>query len=743
MSNLSWANKEESSLSCSFCERLLALALSLTALSFSEHREVLLSAVNASVGSNHKKTFCDLHLLQKSRVVKWSSLSFLLFVCILYSIEFPRPTASVDSHIFLFPLAASAVREIELEGEGGRGIMPVKPQFEWEQTSEDVLLEVVFKGCKKDSVDVLVADMFVKVNASPQYLLAIDLLHKIDPEKSTHYFAERLDGLSLHVKLHKAEPEIVWDALSLRQSSIGKAALLQRRQESMQRAEQRYSAQLNARVMQRETERRRMQEAQWEVEKEQRAHIEEKVKAEKDAAEHELFEWEEGQKGNASSAPPQSPADIYVNRLVGGTETQRASHQDLVPAAVTAIPAIRQADTVNVIIDFTPKTFAMPTRSRGDEDYYRQSRYKPVSIEDTPMFWKERADKHYRAHEWKAAADAYSESIKRDGAFLTCVMNRAACFLHLADYKRAIDDCSLALTMLSNTPASEVTQDRYRGLMTKLYARRGAAYCWADDLRSGVADLRMAAAYRDPINDEDVSADLALVEAQMQQRGITDDTEGSDPLSTRLQEAATQYYNGSYEAAEATYRAVLSENRFNAKAQSNLVATLLRRGEFKAAFEACEEIIRFCGEVAAALEEPGGLTADQLDSDDDEEENGEGEGSGSAAMKASAARSDPAYAEGNNNKDMLVRQRRAAAKKLGEQSGHVYMLLKAYVRSAAALCGLKEYHKAHGYLERALRITPYDNDLRDDCNRLAEKIRMETLVAISAGSAARQKAVPA
>ncbi|TPP47304.1 TPR repeat family protein [Leishmania donovani] len=540
--------------------------------------------------------------------------------------------------------------------------MPVKPQFTWEQTGEDVLLHITIKGCKKDAVDVLIADVFVKVNAPPQYLLALDLLHAIDSSKSSQYFTDAQDGIILHVKLHKAEVGRVWDALSVRQSSVGKQALLQRRQESMQRAEQQYRAQLDARVTQREMEKRRMLEAQWEVEKVQRAQIEQRV------------------------APSVTPT---------------------LSSSVATPPAIRQVDTVNVTIDFTPKTFAMPTRSHGDEEYYRQSRYKPVSIEDTPMFWKERADKCYRTQQWKAAANAYSESIKRDGAFLTCVMNRSACYLQMADYKRAIEDCSLALTMLANTPASEVTQERYRGLMTKLHARRGAAYCWADDLKSGVADLRMAAAYRDPTSDDDVAADLAMIEAQMKERGITEVDARADPLSTRMQEAAAQYYQGSYEAAEATYNTILKEQPFHMKAQGNLAAVLLRAGKFTQALQVCDGILQFCSEVAAALEQPASALEE---------------------------------VEGASNKDALVRQRRAAAKKLGEQSGHVYMLLKAYVRSAAALCGMKEYHKAHGCLERALRITPYDNDLRDDCNRLAEKIRMDTLIAASAGSARAQKA---
>ncbi|GET91628.1 hypothetical protein, conserved [Leishmania tarentolae] len=634
--------------------------------------------------------------------------------------------------------------------------MPVKPQFTWEQTGEDVLLNITIKGCKKDAVDVLIADLFVKVNAPPQYLLALDLLHEIDPSKSSQYFTDAQDGIILHVKLHKMEGGRVWDALSVHQSSLGKQALLQRRQESMQRAEQRYRAQLDARVTQRETEKRRMLEAQWEVEKAQRAQIEQRVKEEKDAAETELYAWEDGCATPAADTASASPLPLGNNQPAGPSQySADVSAADTAPTATSSLspslpqafppvklaasssaatlPAIRQADTVNVTIEFTPKTFAMPTRSHGDEEYYRQSRYKPVSIEDTPMFWKERADKCYRTQQWKAAANAYSESIKRDGAFLTCVMNRSACYLQMADYKRAIEDCSLALTMLANTPASEVTQERYRGLMTKLHARRGAAYCWADDLKSGVADMRMAAAYRDPTCDDNVAADLAMIEAQMRVRGITEDDVRADPLSTRMQEAAAQYYHGSYEGAEATYNAILKEQPFHMKAQGNLAATLLRAGKFTQALEVCDGIVQFCSEVASALEQPGGLTGDQLDSDDEEDEDEPG-------WATSNTESAAAENEGASNRDTLVRQRRAAAKKLSEQSGHVYMLLKAYVRSAAALCGVKEYHKAHGYLERALRITPYDNDLRDDCNRLAEKIRMDRLIAASAGAARAQKA---
>lgn len=578
--------------------------------------------------------------------------------------------------------------------------MPVKPQFQFEQTTEHVFVHITLKGCRKNTVDVFVSDVFAKVNAPPSYLLTLDLLHPVDAAKSTHYF-DAADPTVLHVKLHKLEEGLVWGALC---AALGKKELMARRAASMQAAEKAYNGKLEARVAQHETEKRRMTEEQWKVENQQRQLIEHRFQAEKTSAEEDLYGWEDTQRRQLTQQQPPlsstaksitSPADVGVPP----------------PESSDIEVPVRGAETVNVTINFTPKMFAMPTRSRGDEEYYRQSRYKPVSIEDSPMFWKDRGDVFYRERSWKSAADAYSESIKRDGVFLTCVMNRAACHLHMANFKRAVEDCTLALTMLSNTPASEITQERYRTVMTKIHARRGAAHCWCGDLQRGVQDLRMAAAYRDPTEDTAVEVDLQTVEALMRERGLED---RRDPTSEKLQKASTLYYQSKYHESIDIYRAVLSEHPYAVHGRSNLAAALLQAGQFSDALAECTKLIEFCSEVAQALNQPGALSGSMADSDDDDEIEEEEE------------------EEVSLNRDEMSRQRRAAAKKVSENSGHVYLLLKAYVRGAAALCGLQEYHTAHGFLENALRITPYDNDLVDDCNRLTEKIRMDTLMSASA-----------
>ena len=547
--------------------------------------------------------------------------------------------------------------------------MPIQPTFEWDQTATHVLITAHIMGFKAEAIDVFISDLFVKINAAPTYVLPLDLFDAIAVEKSTF---STLDLPVLRLKLQKTTPE-PWATLCIDKATPN-AVVRKRRDDALSRAEQLYNTKLDTREKQKEVEKKRMFNEHWELEKQQRQAIEEKVRNEKEAERSSLHQWEE------------SIADPKKNRILSPSD----------------IPAIRQAQTTNVTIDFTPKTVSLPTRSRGDEDYYRKSRYKPVSIEDSPMFWKDKGDKMYRARSWKAAADAYTESIKRDGCFMSCVSNRAACFLQMHNYPRAIEDCDLALTMLANTPASDTTQERYRFLLTKLHTRRGAAYCWSGDYSRGADDFRLAVAYRNSEEDKDVALDLATVEDTMKANGLCQE---QDPVTAGLQEASRHYYNGNYAAAADAYRALLALDEFNVRARNNLVATLLQQGAFQDALEESKKVIGFCAEVAAALNQPGAVSANLADSDDEDE-----------------------------CEDELVARRNAAAKKIGEKSGHVYLLLKAYVRASAALCGLKDYPSAHGMMEAAVKITPYDDDLRDDLNKIAEKVRFNTLVSASTKS---------
>jgi dyslexia susceptibility 1 candidate gene 1 protein len=550
--------------------------------------------------------------------------------------------------------------------------MPVKPSFDWEQTDTAIILRVQIKGFKPDAVDVFISDTFVKVNAHPTYLLQLDLLHPINVEKSGFW---NRDIPMVRITLHKAVAQ-PWDTLCI-DPKTPFDEVRKRRDAALERAEKLYNTTLRSREEQKAVEKKRMFHEQWEMEKNLRTEIESKMKEERRSEERGLEDWED---------------KIAADRA-------KKFHT---PGDITAPPVRQAGETTNVSIDFTPSNLTMPTRSRGDEDYYLKSRYKPVSVEDAPMFWKERGDKLYRARDWVGATDAYSESIKRDGSFLTCTMNRAACYLKRHEYQRCIDDCDLAMTILANTPASETTQDRYKQVLIKLHVRRGAARAWNGNLSRALEDFRMAQAYRRTFDDDnqgetsEIDRDLASVESYMARHNLAEER---DPRAEKRNKANHLYMHGNYAAAIELYRELLADNEYDYKTRINLAAAHLQMGSFDECLAETRQVMEFCKEVAAALQQPGVQSSNLMDSDDEEEA-----------------------------EDEMVARRTEAAKTIRERSGHVYVLLKCYVRAAAALCGKQQYREAYEHMELAVRITPYDDDLRDDANRILEKMRMDTLV---------------
>uniref|UniRef100_A0A0A9Y4R7 Uncharacterized protein n=1 Tax=Lygus hesperus TaxID=30085 RepID=A0A0A9Y4R7_LYGHE len=170
-------------------------------------------------------------------------------------------------------------------------------------------------------------------------------------------------------------------------------------------------------------------------------------------------------------------------------------------------------------------------------------------------------------------------------------MNRAACFLHLMDLKRAIEDSTLALTLLANTPASEITQEKYRYLMAKLHARRGAAYGWKEDYRNALSDLKMALAYTnaetEAVAHAAIQDDIIRVSHKMTEKGLSlsdeDHDSGQSALASLMQKAAGLYYQGKYTESLTVYEQVLECDIYHVNARSNYIATLLHCKKFKEA----------------------------------------------------------------------------------------------------------------------------------------------------------------
>eukprot|EP00754_Rhynchopus_humris_P018852 Rhum_TRINITY_DN14618_c11_g1::Rhum_TRINITY_DN14618_c11_g1_i1::g.105977::m.105977/K19758/DYX1C1, DNAAF4; dyslexia susceptibility 1 candidate gene 1 protein len=588
--------------------------------------------------------------------------------------------------------------------------MPLSVDYQFEETDDRILIRVFLKRVKKAAIDVYIADAFVKVNCSP-YLWSCDLRNFIDPLASRYGIEE---DCTVRIALVKATPGLVWHELRYKGPDAE-----QRRDEAAQRAVALYNEKLTARSDQRAKEEKRFFAEHWELEKQQRADIERRVAEEKREIDQNLQEWEESlvDKESVAAAVPSPPAPLVDGGAADSAEAARcrpdagspaaaaaADESDIFPEATT-LAAVRSLETTTVNIDFTPSSaIYMPQRSRSDEEHYRRSRYKPESMKDTPFHFKEKGDMQCRKKDWKGASDSYSEALKRDTCFLAALQNRAVCWLMLHDYRRAAEDGTLALNMLQSTPAANTTGDRFRHGMMKTYARRSAALCWAGEYEAGMKDMEMAVGYSQGEPAESraaLMADLAAIKAKMQGLGMLTEFELS-PLAVKKAEADRLVTAREYERAYALYTEVLQErpDYWDALANRSVVLLCLRR--FKEVVADSDRIIQQCQAVAGALADGGvGEMSSALADSDDEDDDGEGEESG----------------------------KRKASNLIKSSTTHVYALLKAFLRKGSACAGLKDYRGAYEHYELALRIMPYDNDLRDDVEAFRQKLQLNNVIA--------------
>ncbi|KAH9190496.1 hypothetical protein AeNC1_007531 [Aphanomyces euteiches] len=103
--------------------------------------------------------------------------------------------------------------------------------------------------------------------------------------------------------------------------------------------------------------------------------------------------------------------------------------------------------------------------------------------------WKQKGDSAYSSQDYATAREMYSEALKLDGTFISCLSNRAACHLALFDAFACVQDCSQALTILQDSVPSSVPysaipvagSEKRRLWVLKTLVRRGAAYMMAKD----------------------------------------------------------------------------------------------------------------------------------------------------------------------------------------------------------------------------------------------------------------------
>ncbi|KAJ9462132.1 TPR Domain containing protein [Diplonema papillatum] len=579
--------------------------------------------------------------------------------------------------------------------------MPIGADYQWEETDEKVLVRVFLRNVKRAAIDVYIADCYVKVNCVP-FLWEADLKNHIDPSRSRYGIEE---SGTVRISLQKATAGLSWTDLKHDPLAPDRVS---RREASKDRAIEFYNANIEARERQKVVAEKRFFSEHWELEKQQRTQIEARILEEKTSVAEDLDRWQADiaarpTRQKQEQAQQESGAELRKpERQVAAVG--EAGNAIFDSAANEAQAPIRGVGTTTVDIHFTPAhAIHLPSRTRADDEFYRRSRYKPKSLQDTPFFFKERGDKQCAKKDWAGAVDSYSAALKRDTCFLAALNNRAAAYLRLHDYVRAIEDCSLSINMLQNTPASLTTGERFRHGMMKGYARRAAALCWAGEYRAGMNDLLVAIGYStggelsEESENAKLHADLETVKERMRSLGMLTEFEVS-PAARKKADADKMVSARDYEGALAAYDSVLAESPGMQDAQANRVVALLCLKKFAEASQACDAIIHSCANVTNALVSAGvGELATACGDSDDEDE----------------APDEQKQANG------IVKQ----------NTSRVYALLKAYVRKGAACAGLKDWRGAYEYHELALRMMPYDDDLRLDAETFRQKLQTNNVLA--------------
>jgi len=115
---------------------------------------------------------------------------------------------------------------------------------------------------------------------------------------------------------------------------------------------------------------------------------------------------------------------------------------------------------------------------------------------------KEEGDKSFAAQNLDQAIKHYSAALDLDSSFVSCLSNRAICYLAEGKHQKCIDDCSTALTLLEvspdpnkllpSGPMPPVGSGKRKQWVLKTLVRRGTAYSQVSQFKEAHADFQHA-----------------------------------------------------------------------------------------------------------------------------------------------------------------------------------------------------------------------------------------------------------
>ena len=173
-------------------------------------------------------------------------------------------------------------------------------------------------------------------------------------------------------------------------------------------------------------------------------------------------------------------------------------------------PPLRKAGSITV--HFTPRPFTTAARESKvaeEQEWLAKMaaarKIKPLENseeninERNPEFLKDKGIEFFKAGNYEAAINVFSEALRLNELLPSLYSNRAACYLCTGDLEKCISDCCRALELYYPVvPSNYVAR-------TKVFVRRGTAYAKGGRLDLAVQDYD--AAIKLSPNDEKLKED--------------------------------------------------------------------------------------------------------------------------------------------------------------------------------------------------------------------------------------------
>ena len=386
--------------------------------------------------------------------------------------------------------------------------------YTWRETEGEVELRLPLKGAKPSGVDVFTTEQYIKVNYPP-FLFEVQLFAPVAEEKCT----VRIGNGVVLFRLVKKTPGI-WSKLAELEGEE-KSAMSEKRSEAVAQAHRKAAEEREEKTKKKKKEETFAINKQIKLEQEERARIEavkqvcagerleyllqptcsctnlqlqrelmyintqihQLLQEERDKATEDIDRWNKEKAAGAVKAqarhstlgPRISPKDIFTDKPVQ--------------------PAAPPRKGGKIAVHFTPRQFVTAARESTalqEEEWLTKMaaarKIKPPETDDesandrNPEFLKDKGIAFFKAGNYEAAINVFSQAINLNKSLPHLYLNRAACYLSLGDNERCVKDCCIALELLFPVVPANYTA------RTKVFVRRGTAYANMGELELALQD---------------------------------------------------------------------------------------------------------------------------------------------------------------------------------------------------------------------------------------------------------------